>query len=71
MKFLVAVGIAIAYLVVGFLLAVITDENEDAVALDVFLWPMLIALLIIIVHILVINEVTKAIYRRIKKGIHG
>lgn len=67
MNFLIAVGIAIAYLAVGFLFAVITDENEDAVALDVFLWPVLIALLIIIVPILVINEVTKAIYRRIKR----
>ena len=67
MKFLVAVGIAIAYLVVGFLFAVITDENEEAVALDVFLWPMLIALLIIIVPMLAINNAIKAIYRRIKR----
>lgn len=67
MNFLIAVGIAIAYLVVGFLLAIFTNEDEDAVALDVFLWPVLIALIIIIVPILVINEVTKAIYRRIKR----
>jgi hypothetical protein len=67
MNFLIAVGIAIAYLAVGFLFAVFTNENEDAVALDVFLWPVLIVLIIIIVPILVINEVTKAIYRRIKR----
>lgn len=67
MNFLIAVGIAIAYLAVGFLFAVFTNEDEDVVALDVFLWPVLIALIIIIVPILVINEVTKAIYRRIKR----
>ena len=67
MDFLIAVGIAIAYLTVGFLFAVFTNENEDVVALDVFLWPVLIVLIIIIVPILVINEVTKAIYRRIKR----
>jgi len=67
MNFLIAVGIAIAYLAVGFLFAVFTNENEDVVALDVFLWPVLIVLIIIIVPILVINEVTKAIYRRIKR----
>lgn len=67
MNFLIAVGIAIAYLAVGFLFAVFTNENEDVVAFDVFLWPVLIVLIIIIVPILVINEVTKAIYRRIKR----
>ena len=67
MNFLIAIGIAIAYLAVGFLFAVFTNENEDVVALDVFLWPVLIVLIIIIVPILVINEVTKAIYRRIKR----
>ena len=67
MDFLIAVGIAIAYLTVGFLFAVFTNEDEDAVALDVFLWPVLIVLIIIIVPIVAINEVTKAIYRRIKR----
>ena len=67
MNFLIAVGIAIAYLTVGFLFAVFTNEDEDAVAFDVFLWPVLIATIIIIVPILAINEVTKAIYRRIKR----
>ena len=67
MNFLIAIGIAIAYLAVGFLFAVFTNEDEDVVALDVFLWPVLIVLIIIIVPILVINEVTKAIYRRIKR----
>jgi hypothetical protein len=37
------------------------------VALVVFLWPLMIVLIIIIVPIAVINEVTKAIYRRIKR----
>ena len=67
MNFLIAIGIAIAYLAVGFLFAVFTNEDDDVVALDVFLWPVLIVLIIIIVPILVINEVTKAIYRRIKR----
>ena len=67
MNFLIAVGIAIAYLVVGFLFAIFINEDEDAVTLDVFLWPVLIVLIIIIVPILAINKVTKAIYRRIKR----
>ena len=67
MNFLIAVGIAIAYLVVGFLFAIFTNEDEDAVTLAVFLWPVLIATIIIIAPILVIDEVTKAIYRRIKR----
>ena len=67
MNFLIAVGIAIAYLVVGFLFAIFTNEDEDAVTLAVFLWPVLIATIIIIAPILVIDKVTKAIYRRIKR----
>ena len=67
MNFLIAVGIAIAYLVVGFLFAIFINEDEDAVTLDVFLWPVLIVSIIVIVPIVVINEVTKAIYRRIKR----
>lgn len=67
MKFLIAIGIAIAYLAVGFLFAIIINEDEDSVTLDVFLWPVLIVLIIIIAPILVTDELTKAIYRRIKR----
>ena len=66
MNIIIAIVVAIAYLALGFGVALFAEDDENFVMFYVFAWPVAIVAIILIAVVLSINKLCVAIYRRLK-----
>ena len=66
MNIIIAIVVAIAYLALGFGVALFAEDDENFVMFYVFAWPVAIVAIILIDVVLSINKLCVAIYRRLK-----